>query len=238
MTSDKPHERQLHCLETATANVAMPNIADRSLIRGHPQMLGRLDDAACGHSVTIHARSPAAIQLALTATLLLAGCTNHDTKYRVAEDDETVPILAIDLGVADETASKMGATLLETKPSIGRFPAGLCVIRVNALLDEKTDQRRLRVFPLPKSHAVYWNHLFDDLPSIREVVFLGKPGLDPRGYGWHELLYAAAQRECGLCIIYARVEATIADAEYVGVLWDTRSLEPLATCRAPAVLPP
>jgi len=177
------------------------------------------------------------LQVVLWPVVLMAGCQHHDNKYRVAEAEQVVSIRSADLGVSSEASARVGAILLNAEPSVGRFPAGICVVRVEALQPGADRQRDLRVSQLPAQHAVYWNLLFDDLPSIREVVFLGNPGLDPRGYRWLELLEAASQHECSLCVLYAEREVTDADAEYYGVLWDTQAVQALATFRIPVILP-
>ncbi len=177
------------------------------------------------------------LRVALWPVVLIAGCQHHDDKYRVTEDEEIVSIRSADLGVSNKTPSRVGATLLNTDTTVGRFPAGICVVRVEALQSGVDRQRDLRISRLPAQHAVYWNLLFDDLPSIREVVFLGNPGLDPRGYRWPELLKSAARHECGLCILYAEQEVTDADAELYGVLWDTNTMQALASFRIPVILP-
>lgn len=173
----------------------------------------------------------------LWSVALIAGCGHHDNKYRVTENEQIVSIRSADLGVSNKAPTRVGATILNTEPSVGRFPAGICVVRVEALQCGADKQRDLRISRLPAQHAVYWNLLFDDLPSIREVVFLGNPGLDPRGYRWPELLKSAARHECSLCILYAEQEVTDADAEYYGVLWDTQTMQALAIFRVPVILP-
>lgn len=177
------------------------------------------------------------LRVALWPVVLIAGCQHHDNKYRVTDDEQIVSIRSADLGIPNKAPSRIGAILLDAAPSVGRFPAGLCVVRVEALQCGADNHRDLRISQLPVQHAVYWNLLFDDLPSIREVVFLGNPGLDPRGYRWPELLASAAQHECSLCILYAEQDVTDADAEYFGVLWDTQAMQALATFRIPVILP-
>ncbi len=175
----------------------------------------------------------------LVATLLMiAGCSNSNDapKYQVPSTDRVVSISAADLGVEPVTFSRCGAHTLFSEPTQGEFPSAVCVVRVESFENE-SDQRRLRIVPLPVHHAVYWNHLFDELPAVREIVFLGKPGLDPRGYGWEDILDVSLAREAGLCMIYARLEDTDADAEYAGILWNTRKRTALATVRVPVVLP-
>ncbi|MBK8266922.1 MAG: hypothetical protein IPK83_00890 [Planctomycetes bacterium] len=70
-----------------------------------------------------------------------------------------------------------------------------------------------------------------------EAVFLGKPGLDPRGCQRDDILNVALGADCELCLIYARVEETDADAEYAGILWNTRTRTAMATVRTPVILP-
>lgn len=175
----------------------------------------------------------------MTATLLVSGCADQERapKYQVAVKEKIVPVRAEDLGVSEAFFQKIGVHLLNNEPTLGRFPAGLCVARVTAFTTEKGKQGKLRVTKPPVHHAIYWNHLLDELSAIREVVFLGKPGLDPRGYDLREVVEAAANLECSFCLIYAKLENSDADAEYVGVFWDTSKFKPLAVLRTPVVLP-
>lgn len=171
--------------------------------------------------------------------LLVLGCSDQSltSKYQIAVEEKVVPVRAEDLGVSDAVFGRVGFHLLKSKPTFGRFPAGLCVARVTAFMPKKGKSRSLRVSKPPVHHAIYWNHLFDELSAIREVVFLGKPDLDPRGYDLTEVVQSAANLECDFCIVYAKLENSDADAEYVGVLWDTSKSEPIAVLRTPVVLP-
>lgn len=179
----------------------------------------------------------------LSAVLFLIaigfGCSQNETapKYQVDSGDQVVTVLADDLGVSIDLFSRAGAHSLLVEASRGQFPSGICIVRIEARLSAD-GHRTLAVLPLPSQHAIYWNHLFDELPSIREVVFLGKPGLDPRGCARSDILRVASARDCGLCLIYAREEESDADAEYVGVIWNTRTQAAVATIRTPVVLPP
>ncbi|HWL95508.1 MAG TPA: hypothetical protein VNT79_18460 [Phycisphaerae bacterium] len=182
----------------------------------------------------VHLSTTTAIGLALAA----GACGGRKTSPKYQIDDETcvVTVSAEDFGVAGGSFSRAGAATPLTEPAAGQFPAGLCIARVEAFLGESGD-RRLRPQPLPEQHAIHWNHLLDDLPAVREIVFLRQPGLDPRGCRRDDILDAARANACDLCLIYARVEDSEADAEYVGVLCDTRSKTPIAAVRAPVVLP-
>ena len=181
-----------------------------------------------------------AVQLMLAAAALVISpaCAQQSTapKYHVACEQPAVSVAASDLGVEHATFDRAGVQRLIAEPTRGQFPSGLCVARVEAFMTA-ADARRLRLLPLPSQHAIYWNHLLDGLPAVREIVLLREPGIDPRGCDRDEILEAAKSNACELCLIYARVDETDADAEYVGVLWNTRSRTPIATVRAPVVLP-
>lgn len=187
------------------------------------------------------------IKLVLSAMLLAAlaalaalatGCSEVQVrdKYTVPSGETAVSIRAEDIGLPADSKREAGSVVLATEAPSGRFPTGLAVIRIDAFTTEQGSERSLRLTEIETHRAIYWNHLLDDLPAIREVVFPRTLGLDPRGYNMEEILQAAAQQNCGLCLIYAKVSDTTSDAEYVGGLWDTEKREPLAAFRAPATL--
>lgn len=193
----------------------------------------------------VHARNTRTTKAAARAIGLFmfaaswVGCSQPTTeKYHVADETEIACVNATDMGIPKEAFEEAGTRLIDHTPSIGRFPVGLCVVRVAARIPtDEGGPHVLRVSELSPHHAVYWNHLFDALPEIREVAFLNRCGLDPRGAATPAILRLASKIECGLCMIYARLEETDADAEYVGVLWDTERLTALAVVRTPVVLP-
>ncbi len=176
--------------------------------------------------------------IAAAAILAAPACAQQAVapKYRVASEAPAVGVAASDFGVDHATFARAGVHRLIAEPTRGQFPSGLCVARVETFMTT-SDARRLRLLPLPSQHAIYWNHLLDGLPAVREIVLLREPGIDPRGCDRDEILEAAKANACELCLIYARVDETDADAEYVGVLWNTRSRAPIAIVRAPVVLP-
>ena len=188
-------------------------------------------------NVRSHPRACLLTICALGLALAAAGCQTKDRKYRIERSDRVVTLTGEDLGLDSPQFRQVGHHWLHPEPSFGLFPTGLCVLRVEAFEDASRSQRRLRVQPLPGHHAVYWNHLFDTLSDIREVVFLARPQLDPRGYDFHAVLEASSNLSCGLVLIYSRVVQSEADAEYVGVLWDVERREPLVSFRTPVVLP-
>lgn len=193
-------------------------------------------------TITSSARGNLGGRATLVASIALfaipAGCETKDRKYQIKSGERVVSLAGEDLGIGSPAFNRMGYHFLRPEPSFGLFPTGLCVLRVEAFVDSARAQRFLRVQPVPGHHAVYWNHLFDTLAGIREVVFLSRPHLDPRGYDFRAVIDAATGLNCGLALIYSRVHQSDADAEYAGVLWNVERREPLVSFRTPIVLPP
>lgn len=181
---------------------------------------------------------PARFRHAIAASLMMcASCGSPETKYQVHSQETSVSLSGSDVGVADEVLAPAGSRLLTSERTAGRFPAGICVVEVEVYIPAGSNERLLRLRTVPGHHAVYWSNLLDELPLVREVIFLREAGLDPRGYQWREVLQASVERDCSLCLIYSRLDDSEADAEYAGVLWDSAALQPLAVLRVPVILP-
>ncbi len=180
-----------------------------------------------------------ALPVVLLATLSI-GCSQPHTRVKYAAPcKETVDsVRAEDIGLPADLKREPGGVMLATEPPQGRFPTGLAVVRVDAFSSGQDSERSLRLTDIATHHAIYWGHLLDDLPSIREVVFPRTLGLDPRGYDTGEVLGAATRQNCGLCLMYAIASDTDSDAEYVGGLWDAEKREPLFAFRTPVTLDP
>jgi hypothetical protein len=163
--------------------------------------------------------------------------SDYRPKYKTPAADDVVFIKAADLGVPDSAMTGSGVNVLDTQASAGRFPAGLSVVQVAAAMNEKDAGRHLQVEPLTPHGGVYWSQIMEDLPPIREVRVLRTYGHDPRGTDRSALLQSSLESDCGLCVIFAKIEDTDADAEFVGVLWDATTDKALATYRVPLVLP-
>lgn len=182
----------------------------------------------------------------LLAPILLLGCNKYTEpayheptiveKYETPRGDTEVFVRAEDLGVEPTQLAPQGETLIDKNPSIGRFPSGLAVAKVVAAANPEHGDRHLQVAPIAPFRGVYWSEMMKDLPPIREVTMLRAYGMDPRGTSYQQLLQMATQMDCSLCVLYAVVENTRADAEYVGVLWDALTTRPLATFRVPITL--
>lgn len=183
------------------------------------------------------------IQFALPAMLvaiLATGCsqTQPPDKFVVPCQDTEVSVHAEDIGLPADLEGEAGSFILAADTPSGRFPTGLAVARIDAFTTGQRDERSLRLTDIAVHHAIYWSHLLDALPTIREVVFLRPLGLDPRGYNVNAVLQAALEQNCGLCLIYAKVGSTDSDAEYVGGLWDADKQAPIAAFRTPVTLDP
>ena len=146
-------------------------------------------------------------------SLLMLGCTAQTPKCETRSEDHDLCVTPEDLGVPSVALSGYGRKTLEPQPSTGRFPSGVSVVRVAAMAGTDGAQRCVRVADTSTEETVYWMHIWDDLPRIREVTRLRTLGLDPRGATHEDLLRESVNINCRLCVMYARVEETEADAE-------------------------
>jgi hypothetical protein len=174
----------------------------------------------------------------LVAVSLFVSCNQPDrSHYTIADRSTPVAVTANDLGIPATVAGSVGVQKLGGSSANGRFPAAICVARVVAREGGESRGRHLRIADFSAHHKVYWNQLLDEQPAVREVLFLTGAGLDPRGYDRHAILDAARLRGADLCVIYARVPTSEADAAYLGALWDVRDQTPLVGLRSVGVLP-
>jgi len=187
-------------------------------------------------SMRVGALKPAALAVIALAATLTACQTQPEPLDIPAADVETVAILPTDLGVPDSAIQDPGVTWLEQAPTIGRFPAAVAVFRVAAYLDPQAGSRFIRVADSPAQRRIYWNQILDPMPAVREVRLPSDVGVDPRGANYRDLLKKALDSHCRLALLYAAVDGSDADAEYIGVLWDATEFKPLAAFRAPIVL--
>lgn len=185
----------------------------------------------------------------LATGICLSGCSHEQPHGQIAaeelryapvsqSEEEVVNITPADMGVPESALAHSGGEILAADSSQGRFPAGLAVVRVEAVSANEAAGRVLRVVPIAEYRGAYWNFELADLPELREVTTPRKFGLDPRGADWRSVLRVAAAQNCELCLIYSQVHDTKADMELVAVLWEARTEQPLATFRVPVQLPP
>ncbi len=176
--------------------------------------------------------------IAVVAWFAAAGCTpKNQDHYRPVVNENQVCIRPGDLGVPPEVFDREGRTVLDDAPSVGRFPTGLAVVAVKAVVNHDEQRRSLRIDELANHSAVYWMHLWDDLPPVREVIRLRTLGIDPRGATVQDLLRESQRNNCGLCLIVGTVEELDSDTGLVAALWDAVTQKPLAFYRTTVVLP-
>lgn len=172
----------------------------------------------------------------LLAAWLGASCRSDSRKYEPAGMDHQVTIAAEDLGAKSDKLAPEGRHVWDESASSGRFPGGVAIAQVAAGERPTDGIRLLHAESMPTERGVLWGHLFDELPAVREVVLVERYGLDPRGFGYREVLRRAGTMSCGLCLIYARIDDTAYHAEYVAALFDTASEMLLITYRVPIEL--
>lgn len=163
--------------------------------------------------------------------------SDFKAKYQTPLEDEIVTVTASDLGLSGADFPAYGEHILATEVSQGRFPTGLAVARVIAAMNEKNVTRHLHVQQLQGHNAVFWGRMMEDLSSIREVCTVRTYGHDPRGIDFHYLLKSSLESNCELLVVYAQVEETDADAEFIATLYEATTVKPLATFRVPVILP-
>jgi hypothetical protein len=168
-------------------------------------------------------------------TFLLTGCA--PATWRVQAPDESLAateVTAEDLGISDAPpAAQVGQSLLAASTGVS-FPTGLAVARVFAGPDGRSG-RSLRVAVSRPDREAYWSQLVNDLSDVREVIVMGRYGLNPDGFRREDALHRARLLGCNLCLIYARIEGVDCEyaGEYAGVLWDSNQSRKLASYQVP-----
>lgn len=163
------------------------------------------------------------------------GCARPEQEV-TAPPMETLAVLPADLGIPDSAATLPGEHPIDTTRSTGRFPAGLSIAKVTAILAGNGTDRRLKPGDMPIERAAYWNQVMDNLPPIREVTQLRELGIDPRGADYADFLRESTNINCNLCLLYGHSEEPNGDAVLVGALWDARRNQAIAAYRVPIVV--
>ncbi len=149
------------------------------------------------------------------------------------------PTLASDqLGVKEASCPCTGYRFLETEPTVGRFPLGLAVAR----LDQPSwwersngipaDQWRLST--IPEEQATYWNALFNTVTQVREVIVLDQQSTEAPTSDVRRISQSADRARAGLCLIYGPATADPDHSAFMGVIVDTVDTRPVAYVRAEA----
>ncbi|MCZ6698211.1 MAG: hypothetical protein O7D94_04690 [Planctomycetota bacterium] len=196
-----------------------------------------------------NSRSRVLVVFVLLTFLSTCGCMSRNGSNGVVQEEpaleqaESSPNVTTDntnesdLGVFVPLDKSVPVQLIDGTPSQGRFPSGVSVVRVTAVVDSGRGSRGILAVSMASDRAVYWNHFVDDLPPIREVTMLRTLGIDPRGGSWKDFLRESVNVKCDLCLMYARIDDVDADAAFLAVLWDAVAARPLTTFRVAATIP-
>ncbi|MBK8266921.1 MAG: hypothetical protein IPK83_00885 [Planctomycetes bacterium] len=113
---------------------------------------------------------------------LVVGCSQNETspKYQVVDEARVISVTAADFGVDSSVFDQVGKHALMSEPTQGQFPSGMCVTQIEAF-ENDSGQRKLRIVLMPSQHAIYWNHLFDELPSVLRGGLSGQAGAGSTG---------------------------------------------------------
>lgn len=171
------------------------------------------------------------IILTISLALVFTGCHSKARTYTAPVSELPISVAPEDIGVTAGQFPSFGTKELDATPTMGRFPTGIAVVQVDAMTSEAKGTHLIQLASMSVERGAYWNQLLDDLPALREVIIHRTTGLDPRGVPYRAFLKKSVEKNCGLCLIYARVHVNDAEVEYVGVLWDVIHEKPLNVYR-------
>lgn len=174
---------------------------------------------------------------------LLVGLSAALVGCHATQDEATMvyidPVLAHDVPERPGTVPDLtGYTIVEARPSIGRFPGALAVARIEPpgpfrITDDPT-RGSWRVGTLKEEEATHWNALFNTIPFVREVIVLDKRMVMWPDAGEAEINASAERLNADLCLIYGPSAAAPNHAGLGGVILDARTAEPVAYVQAHA----
>ncbi len=129
-----------------------------------------------------------------------------------------------------------GYRILGPRPTHGLFPASLVVTRLAvALSDEPAEATHVFLLADPRNELLRWNRTLDDQMAISEVF----PVVERDLGGWRadpeQILATFRALNARLGLIYGVNELSETESEMIGVLYDTKSQQPLATLHSQAV---
>lgn len=133
-----------------------------------------------------------------------------------------------------------GYRIMAPRPTRGLFPASLVVTRLGVeLSDAPAEATHVFLLADPRNELLRWNRALDDQMAISEVF----PVVERDLGGWRadpeQILATFRALEAQLGLIYGVNELTDTESEMIGVLYDIKSQQPLATfhTRAVSVVP-
>ncbi len=149
------------------------------------------------------------------------------------------PTLAGDqLGVREASCPSTGYTILETEPTVGRFPIALAIARLDQPnwweQSNGVPGDRWQLSTIPEEQATYWNALFNTVMQVREVVVLDRQSVQTPTADIQRISQSADRARAGLCLIYGPSLTELDHAAFMGVIVETPDTRPVAFVRAEA----
>ena len=118
------------------------------------------------------------------------------------------------------------------RPTKGLFPANIAVTRVAMERIGDTNRTLPRLFADPRNEFLQWNSTFDDQMAISEVFPIDQRDLGGGPAEPEQILASFRALHARLGLIYAVNELSRNESEMFGALYDTSSLQPLASFHA------
>ena len=126
---------------------------------------------------------------------------------------------------------------VDTAASVGRFPAGIAIVRLAKTLDERTQTGRLSILPLRGFEVPYWSQLFDGTSQVRSLFAIHEKSVRDKYVTLPELCEAAHVLSAGLLLIYGYDNTSTKDTCRVfGLVFEIPSRKLLAGIASRATL--
>ena len=167
--------------------------------------------------------------------VLTAGCAeqNQDEPVRILQPPMHWSDLVTTTAAA-VTQADNGYINLVPQGTQGVFPASVAIARLVVDPQSSPGQREIIMNMKPANDFLSWNRLFDNLPYISEVFPLNPRDLAEQPARPQRILEAARELTADLCLIYGISDLSATETEIRGVLYWTKTDQPLATIHARA----
>ncbi|MCH7596830.1 MAG: hypothetical protein IID35_09760 [Planctomycetes bacterium] len=119
-------------------------------------------------------------------------------------------------------------------PTVGLFPANIAVTRVAVESVGDTGEMLPRLFADPRNEFLQWNSTFDDQMAISEVFPIDQRDLGGGPADPEQIVASFRALHARLGLVYAVNELSPNESEMFGALYDTSSLQPIASFHAHA----
>ena len=119
-------------------------------------------------------------------------------------------------------------------PTVGLFPANIAVTRVAVESVDDTGETLPRLFADPRNEFLQWNSTFDDQMAISEVFPIDQRDLGGGPAEPEQIVASFRALHARLGLLYAVNQLSPDESEMFGALYDTSSLQPIASFHAHA----